>query len=290
VVHTPSRPSLSFSLFRRPVRCVAGSAPCALAQAQRQRQPAGASQPACLPACAAAPAGGAAVRCCCCRPLQLCKRTQILQRALCSAPALNTDRSDPSSAPTAPHTTPPPQLTLRCPCACCMPDTGAICMIADDDTSTSSRSRAASDTSTNLETTTSIGVPSISTSLATEARALGAVVLCLSSFFVVEQSGLEEEMMLSGHGGGRRLFTASQWQELEHQALIFKYMASGAPVPHDLVLPLRLATGVDTAPSLAFPPQPSPSRTPPRASLLPPPSSSSRARVLHSSSIDSRRR
>ncbi|CAN6214663.1 unnamed protein product [Urochloa humidicola] len=63
-------------------------------------------------------------------------------------------------------------------------------------------------------------------------------------------------MMLSGgqHGGGRRLFTQSQWQELEHQALIYKYMASGAPVPHDLVLPLRLATGVDTAPSLAFPP------------------------------------
>ncbi|XP_062178390.1 growth-regulating factor 2-like isoform X2 [Phragmites australis] len=65
-------------------------------------------------------------------------------------------------------------------------------------------------------------------------------------------------MMLCGRGGGggRRLFTASQWQELEHQALIYKYMASGAPVPHDLVLPLRLATGVDTAPSLAFPPQP----------------------------------
>jgi hypothetical protein len=65
--------------------------------------------------------------------------------------------------------------------------------------------------------------------------------------------------MLSGHtsgGGGRRLFTASQWQELEHQALIYKYMATGAPVPHDLVVPLRLATGVDTVPSLAFPPQP----------------------------------
>jgi hypothetical protein len=69
-------------------------------------------------------------------------------------------------------------------------------------------------------------------------------------------------MMLSGHtsgGGGRRLFTASQWLELEHQALIYKYMATGAPVPHDLVVPLRLATGVDTVPSLAFPPQP---RTP----------------------------
>ncbi|CAN6202163.1 unnamed protein product [Urochloa humidicola] len=66
-------------------------------------------------------------------------------------------------------------------------------------------------------------------------------------------------MMLSGQhgggGGGRLLFTASQWRELEHQALIYKYMASGAPVPHDLVLPLRLATGVDTAPSLAFPSQ-----------------------------------
>ncbi|KAL6861199.1 hypothetical protein ACP4OV_016899 [Aristida adscensionis] len=70
-------------------------------------------------------------------------------------------------------------------------------------------------------------------------------------------------MMLSGShaaaaaagGGGRRAFTASQWQELEHQALIYKYMASGAPVPHDLVLPLRLATGVNTVPSLAFPSQ-----------------------------------
>ncbi|CAN6478328.1 unnamed protein product [Victoria cruziana] len=34
-------------------------------------------------------------------------------------------------------------------------------------------------------------------------------------------------------------FTASQWQELEHQALIFKYMVAGVPVPPDLVLPLR---------------------------------------------------
>ncbi|KAM2993682.1 hypothetical protein FF2_045752 [Malus domestica] len=30
-------------------------------------------------------------------------------------------------------------------------------------------------------------------------------------------------------------FTATQWQELEHQALIFKYMASGVPIPNDLV-------------------------------------------------------
>jgi QLQ len=34
-------------------------------------------------------------------------------------------------------------------------------------------------------------------------------------------------------------FTASQWVELEHQALIFKYLMAGAPVPPDLLLPIR---------------------------------------------------
>ncbi|PNX61548.1 growth-regulating factor 5-like protein [Trifolium pratense] len=34
-------------------------------------------------------------------------------------------------------------------------------------------------------------------------------------------------------------FTVSQWQELEHQALIFKYMVAGLPVPPDLVLPIQ---------------------------------------------------
>ncbi|TYJ01820.1 hypothetical protein E1A91_A13G181300v1 [Gossypium mustelinum] len=34
-------------------------------------------------------------------------------------------------------------------------------------------------------------------------------------------------------------FTVSQWQELEHQALIFKYMMAGLPVPPDLVLPIQ---------------------------------------------------
>ncbi|XP_028797326.1 growth-regulating factor 5 [Neltuma alba] len=30
-------------------------------------------------------------------------------------------------------------------------------------------------------------------------------------------------------------FTAIQWQELEHQALIFKYLVSGSPIPPDLI-------------------------------------------------------
>jgi hypothetical protein len=73
-------------------------------------------------------------------------------------------------------------------------------------------------------------------------------------------------MMLRGQagGGGRCLFTASQWRELEHQALIYKYMAAGSQVPHELVIPLRHhdAAAVDTIPSLGscFPP-PQPSRT-----------------------------
>ncbi|BAS96688.1 growth-regulating factor 2 [Oryza sativa Japonica Group] len=66
--------------------------------------------------------------------------------------------------------------------------------------------------------------------------------------------------MMAGGGSGRCLFTATQWQELEHQALIYKYMAAGAPVPPDLLLHLRhraaaaAAADVDTVPSLAFPP------------------------------------
>ncbi|EEE65284.1 hypothetical protein OsJ_20509 [Oryza sativa Japonica Group] len=65
---------------------------------------------------------------------------------------------------------------------------------------------------------------------------------------------------MAGGGSGRCLFTATQWQELEHQALIYKYMAAGAPVPPDLLLHLRhraaaaAAADVDTVPSLAFPP------------------------------------
>ncbi|KAL5724645.1 hypothetical protein ACHQM5_007876 [Ranunculus cassubicifolius] len=34
-------------------------------------------------------------------------------------------------------------------------------------------------------------------------------------------------------------FTPSQWQELEHQALIFKYLMAGLPVPPELVIPIK---------------------------------------------------
>ncbi|KAK8956012.1 Growth-regulating factor 3 [Platanthera guangdongensis] len=39
--------------------------------------------------------------------------------------------------------------------------------------------------------------------------------------------------------GWRQPFTAAQWRELEHQALIFKYLIAGVPVPPDLLIPIQ---------------------------------------------------
>lgn len=41
-----------------------------------------------------------------------------------------------------------------------------------------------------------------------------------------------------GLGPGKPAFTFLQWQELQHQALIYKYMAAGIPVPLHLVVPI----------------------------------------------------
>uniref|UniRef100_A0A0D9WL48 Growth-regulating factor n=1 Tax=Leersia perrieri TaxID=77586 RepID=A0A0D9WL48_9ORYZ len=42
-----------------------------------------------------------------------------------------------------------------------------------------------------------------------------------------------------GMGRGAAAFTAAQWAELEQQALIYKYLMAGVPVPGDLLLPIR---------------------------------------------------
>lgn len=52
-------------------------------------------------------------------------------------------------------------------------------------------------------------------------------------------------------------FTPTQWQELEHQALIYKYMASGIPIPPDLLLPFRSSFFLN-APATAPPNFPQP--------------------------------
>ncbi|KAG4929562.1 hypothetical protein AAZX31_17G049000 [Glycine max] len=42
-------------------------------------------------------------------------------------------------------------------------------------------------------------------------------------------------------------FTPSQWQELEHQALIYKYMASGISIPPDLLFTIKRTTHLDSS-------------------------------------------
>lgn len=51
-------------------------------------------------------------------------------------------------------------------------------------------------------------------------------------------------------------FTATQWQELEHQALIYKYMVSGVPVPPELLYSVKRSLESSLA-SRLFPHQPS---------------------------------
>ncbi|QCD88889.1 growth-regulating factor 4-like [Vigna unguiculata] len=55
----------------------------------------------------------------------------------------------------------------------------------------------------------------------------------------MNNSGGGTLMGLSNGYYGRSPFTVSQWEELEHQALIFKYMLAGLPVPQNLVLPIQ---------------------------------------------------
>lgn len=41
--------------------------------------------------------------------------------------------------------------------------------------------------------------------------------------------------------GARGPFTPSQWMELEHQALIYKYINANVPIPSYLLTPIRKA-------------------------------------------------
>ncbi|XP_050234064.1 growth-regulating factor 5-like [Mercurialis annua] len=53
----------------------------------------------------------------------------------------------------------------------------------------------------------------------------------------------------------RSPFTANQWQELEHQALIYKYMVSGVPIPPDLIFTIKRSLESSLS-SRMFPHQP----------------------------------
>lgn len=48
-----------------------------------------------------------------------------------------------------------------------------------------------------------------------------------------------QPLPLPQRGAAAAVFTAAQWAELEQQALIYKYLMAGVPVPPDLLLPVR---------------------------------------------------
>ncbi|XP_042497075.1 growth-regulating factor 1 isoform X2 [Macadamia integrifolia] len=64
-------------------------------------------------------------------------------------------------------------------------------------------------------------------------KSLFFLVLCFLGFMFLS---CFSSMMNTRHGSP---FTTCQWQELEHQALIFKYMVSGVPIPSDLIFPIK---------------------------------------------------
>jgi len=43
----------------------------------------------------------------------------------------------------------------------------------------------------------------------------------------------------SASARNRSPFTPTQWQELEQQALVFKYMVTGTPIPPDLIYSIK---------------------------------------------------
>lgn len=66
----------------------------------------------------------------------------------------------------------------------------------------------------------------------------------LVSFSVLFFSGLgsgslNENMHCGALTGVRGPFTPSQWMELEHQALIYKYITANAPIPTNLLSSIR---------------------------------------------------
>lgn len=61
------------------------------------------------------------------------------------------------------------------------------------------------------------------------------------SYSILGFSGGINGQLQQQQQGVRGLFTASQWMELEHQALIYKYITSNVPVPSYLLNPIRKA-------------------------------------------------
>jgi hypothetical protein len=61
----------------------------------------------------------------------------------------------------------------------------------------------------------------------------------LSSSAAMGMGGYHQHQQQPQQRGAGPVFTAAQWAELEQQALIYKYLMAGVPVPSELLLPIR---------------------------------------------------
>jgi hypothetical protein len=82
-------------------------------------------------------------------------------------------------------------------------------------------------------------------SLCSSASLFLSELVCLNKFWgLISFRAIFDQFpgcwMMSSSGRSMRFpFTPSQWQELEHQALIYKYMVSGIPIPPDLLFSIK---------------------------------------------------
>ena len=63
----------------------------------------------------------------------------------------------------------------------------------------------------------------------------------VSGYYNGGLNGSSAGMYVNVINGGRGPFTASQWGELEQQALIYKYITANEPIPAHLLTPIRKA-------------------------------------------------
>ncbi|KAG8100894.1 hypothetical protein GUJ93_ZPchr0169g28996 [Zizania palustris] len=83
-----------------------------------------------------------------------------------------------------------------------------------------------------------MAMPFASLSPAADRRPSSMFAFCRSSPLSAAGEEAQQQHMM---GGARwaASFTAAQYEELEQQALIYKYLVAGVPVPPDLLLPIR---------------------------------------------------
>ncbi|KAL6000053.1 hypothetical protein ACLOJK_034730 [Asimina triloba] len=92
------------------------------------------------------------------------------------------------------------------------------------------------------------------------AKTTGVAAAAAAAAVIIREAGsvaIGDEMTSARHRSSP--FTATQWQELEHQALIFKYMLYGIPVPPDLLYSMKRGWDLPITPNLPrfFPQHPS---------------------------------